>query len=147
MNELSWEIHEFEYRENERAWFWALYIISASLAVGAFIAGNILFGVFVVVAAGTIGLYAGKEPKILNVRADEKKITVNGKKLYYEKISSFSIDRGKLLIEEDSPWRPLVVIPLHHEDIELVTDFLKERLPQKSYKEPIFHQLMEHLGL
>jgi len=147
MNELSWEIPEFEHRENERAWFWALYIIAASLAVGAFIAGNILFGVFVIVAAATIGIYAKKEPKILNVRADKKSIFVNGKVFYYEKISSFSIDRDKLLIEEDSPWRPLAVIPIHHEDVELVEGFLKERLPQKKHKEPIFHQLMEHLGL
>ncbi|MEK7662251.1 MAG: hypothetical protein AAB355_02000 [Patescibacteria group bacterium] len=147
MNELSWDILEFEHRETERTWFWVLYIIAASLAIGAFIASNILFGIFVVIAAATIGIYAKKDPVILHVNAGEKVISVNGETFRYEKISSFSIDRDKLLIEKDLFWHPLVVIPIHHEDIEIIAKFLKERLPQKNYTEPIFHQLMEHLGL
>ena len=147
MENLSWEILEHEHQENEEGWFWSLGIIAVSVAVASAIYGNYLFSVFIVLAGFTVGLYATKAPGVLSINITDKNISVNNRLLPYSELSSFSIDRDKLIFEEESWWKPLFIIPMHHEDAETVANFLREYLPEKHHKEPIAHQIMEHLGM
>ncbi|MEK7558515.1 MAG: hypothetical protein AAB507_01675 [Patescibacteria group bacterium] len=147
MEELEWEILEHEHRQNEEGWFWALGIIALSVSVASAIYGNYLFSVLIVIAGFTVGIYATKAPGMLSVRLTDKDISVNERILPYTEITSFSIDRDKLIFEERVWWRPLFIIPMHHGDIEIIANSLREILPEKQHKEPIAHQIMEHLGV
>ena len=147
MKELTWEILEHEHHENEEGWFWALGIIAISVAIASAIYGNYLFSVLVVIAGFTIGIYAKKTPEILSVHLTDKNILVNDRIIPYTKIDSFSIDRDKLIFEERAWWRPLFIIPMHQDDIETIANSLREILPEEHHKEPLAHQIMEHLGM
>mgnify|MGYP001611561269 CR=1 FL=1 len=146
MNELNWEIYEYEHRQNETEWFWALGIVVVSISVASFIYGNVLLGIFILLAGFMMGTYARKGPPLLRVEATKKGISVNGRFLPYKELASFSIDRDKIVLEEKEWWRQLFIIPMHLEDIESVHLFLKEHLPEKNHKEPLSHQIMERLG-
>src|SRR3989344_811227 len=147
MQELSWEIPEHEHHENEEWWFWSLGIIAFSVAVASAIYGNYLFSIFIVLAGFTVGVYATKAPGVLSINITDKNISVNNKLFPYSELFSFSIDRDKLIFEEQAWWKPLFIIPMHHGDAEVVTNFLLKYLPEKKHKEPLAHQIMEHLGV
>jgi len=51
---IEWDAHEYEHRERSPDWFWAVGIISVSVAVAAVIFGNIIFGILVIIAAFTL---------------------------------------------------------------------------------------------
>ena len=44
---IEWDAHEYEHKERNRDWFWAVGIISVSLAVVAVIFGNIIFAILI----------------------------------------------------------------------------------------------------
>ena len=147
METLKWEILEHEHKENEAGWFWALGIIAVSVSIASFIYGNILFAIFIIIAGITVGVYATKPPQMLHIEVSDKNISITGRVILFSELISFSIDRNKLIFEEKDWWKQLLIIPMHHEDIITVTNFLKNHLPEGKHREPLSHQIMEHLGV
>jgi len=148
---LEWQAQEYEHKERTQDWFWAVGIITLSITITAIVLGNIIFGIFIIVAVFSLSLYINKRPETINIRIDALGIARN--KIYYpfETLHSYCIDtehpHKKIILRSKKMLMPLIVIPLGDEvDSEKVGAILKEYLPEETYQLPLVENLLEYLG-
>ena len=148
---LEWHAHEYEHKERTQDWFWAVGIITVSVAVASIIFGNIIFGIFIIIAAFTLSLYINRHPETINMKIDTKGIARN--KIYYpfETLHSYCIDiehpHKKILLRSKKMFMPLIIIPLGDEvDSEKVKKILGEYLPEEIHQLPFIESILEYLG-
>src|SRR5688572_19736811 len=78
---LRWEGFEYHYQEKSSDWFWAVGIISLSIAVVAILVKNILFAILIIVGAFTLCLHAARKPHRIDFEINEHGITAG--KIHY----------------------------------------------------------------
>jgi len=149
---LTWESYDKEEKELKVDWFWALGIIGIAGAVLAFLFGNFLFGVFIVLAIIIIIFFATQKPQKVSHTLNEQGLLIDKELIPYSKMISFWLDEeglwGKLLIHTKHPISP--VISVFYEEKNLGDDIhtiMVERIEEKHLVEPISHQIFEKLGL
>lgn len=149
---ISWSVEEYPHKEKNSDWFWALGVIAVAIAVISIIYHNILFAVVIILGATILGYYASRNPEIIDISFSEEGILVKELFYPYEKISGFAIERHThnncLLIETGRTVMPVIAIPIPDTDLDLdmLNDFMKERVEPKPLKDSTFHRIMEHIG-
>ena len=148
MDPIQWTAQEFEDVERPKDWFWAVGIVTISLAVGAILINNILLGILILVSSVALVLKALKKPKLLNYEINDKEIVYGEESLTYSEIGAFGIvpEERKLLIRPKKLSNPLVTIPLEDVPAEGVREMLSEHLPEEPLQEPLAQKIMEYLG-
>lgn len=148
---LRWSAYEHEHIERTSEWFWALGIIAACTAFTALLFGNVLFGLLIIIAAGTLGLIASRPPEIHEFEIGERGIRVSDTLHSYDEIISFFVDteleKPLLLVDTVKFMSPNLVIPLDGADADEVRSFLKERVREVPMIEPLSHKILEFFGL
>lgn len=128
---LSWKTHEFEKKERHRDWIWTAGFIALVIAIASFFYGNIFFGIFSLVAGGSVIFFALREPREITVILGEKSISTNGHEILYTNIEKFWLDESgktdKLLLAVKSGLMAVIVIPIAEISTDAVRDFLKEK--------------------
>ncbi len=148
---ITWDAHEYEHRERSENWYVALGIIAIGSAVAAFILGDILFGLFILVAAFAVALLAAKPPAQHSFALTKKGVAV-GTKLYpWSTLESFWIDEAqdppKLLLKSSRFFMPLIVIPLADDmDPDVIHARLAEQLHEEELNEPLAEKVMDAIG-
>ncbi|MBX4216119.1 hypothetical protein KW797_04180 [Candidatus Parcubacteria bacterium] len=144
---ISWEVFEHEHYHEEPEWYWVLGIIAVSGSMAAFLMGNLLFGILILLGGATMALHSTREPSFLRIELSKKGIRLNREQHSIESITSFSIDGEKLLIEKHAFWHPFIIIPIG-EGVppEEIRGVLGAKLPEKNHKEPAAHRIMGHFG-
>ena len=118
---ISWEVDEYPRYERTRTWFIWIGIIGTLLMIYAFYTANSLFAI-IILMLGIITLVSmTSEPGRMSVIVTTTGVVVGDKYYEYRIIKDFSIvydpPEVKLLyLGVDSPWIPVVSIPL--EDID-----------------------------
>jgi len=149
--QIEWDAHEYEHKERSSDWFWAVGIVSVSIAIAATIFGNIIFGILVLIAAFTLALYAKRPPSTLHVAIDEKGI-IRGKVRYpYQTLQSFWIDtehpHKKIILRSEKLLMPLIVVPLGENiDEDKLHEKLSIFLNEEFHSLPLVERLLEFLG-
>jgi hypothetical protein len=148
---ISWQIEEYAHKDKGPDWFWALGVIAIAGAAVAVIYHNILFAIFIVLAAVILGAYAARRPDIIEVAISDAGIKIRRYFYPFEKIKSFGIDEAPtgnhLIIESDRTINPVVSIPLPLTlDTEALGALLRTKLPEKPHEEQFSHKLLDHLG-
>ena len=72
---IEWEAHEYEHKERSLDWFWAMGIISISIAIATVIFGNIILAVLVLVSVFSLALFINRLPTTIHVSVTEQGIT------------------------------------------------------------------------
>lgn len=148
---MEWDAHEYEHKERTSDWFWAVGIISISVAIAAIIFGNIIFGILVLLAAFTLSIFASRPPTTLHIVVDEKGIT-RGKVHYpFQTLKSFWIDTDhphkKIILQSEKMFMPLIVVPLSEKtDVEQLHKNLSVFLSEEFHSLPFIERLLEYLG-
>lgn len=148
---IEWSAHEYEHKERSSDWFWAVGIISVSVAIAAVIFGNIIFGILVLIGAFALSLFANRPPTSLRVTVDEKGIT-KGRVYYpYPTLESFWIDtehpHKKIILRSEKLLMPLITVPLGDEvDVEQLHDSLSHFLSEEFHNLPFVERVLEYLG-
>lgn len=148
---LEWEAHEYLHKERTNDWFWAVGIVTFSLALAFIIYGNIIFGIFILVAAFSLSLYINRPPENLEMKIDSKGISRNNIYYPFDALHSFWIDldhpHKKIILRSKKMLMPLIVIPLGEKtDPEKVDKILKEYLKEEELKLPFLEDVIEFLG-
>ena len=148
---ISWQIEEYSHREKGPDWFWALGIIAIAGAAIAVIYHDVLFAIFIILAALILGFYAARAPEIITIAISDEGIRIRNYLYPYSKIKGFGIDENELgnhlIIESDRAIAPIISIPLPVTlDTESLAALLATKLERKMLKEHASHRLMEHLG-
>ena len=88
----EWKAQEFEFTPKSTAWYWSIGILSVGSAVAAFIVGNILFGIILVLAGMTVSLLGSRRPAVHQFRISDRGIHISDQLFPYDNIESFAID-------------------------------------------------------
>ncbi len=155
-DKISWQAPVHEHREHSADWYWAVGIITISLAVAFFIVGNILLSVVLVVGVGTLLVHAKNVPRLLECEISRKGIRVDAKLYPWESLESFWVleesqigkihSGAKILLISKKPLMPHIVIPLDADLTEEVHEALTQMLPEEPQVEPLPDRIMRKLG-
>ncbi len=148
---ISWKIEEYTHREKGPDWFWALGVIALAGAAIAVIYHDVLFAIFIVLAAVVLGIYAARRPEVIEIAISDAGIKIRNYFYPYEKLKGFGVDEhdlgNHLLIESDSLLVPVISIPLPATiDTDGIIGLLRTKLPEKPLTEHMSHRVMEHIG-
>lgn len=130
----EWKAKEFEFVPKTSTWYWSIGILSVGSAVAAFIVGNILFGIILLLAGGTVSLIGSRRPALHHFRITDRGIHVGDQIFKYDNISRFAMDDHlkegvpeKLHFELKQGIVKVITIPLEGADFRKVRTELKNR--------------------
>lgn len=150
---VAWEAFDKPEKDRKVDWFWALAIIAIAGSVLAFLFGNFLFGVFILLAVIILIFSVTQKPQKISYKLDEQGLHVEETLIPYMKIKSFRLDEdgewGKILLHTTHPISP--IMSFFYEDKALGDDlydiFVKQGIKEEYLVEPISQQIFEKLGL
>lgn len=153
---ISWVAPEYDHVEHGADWFWALGIISVSLAVAFVIVGNSLLSIITLIGMGSLLFYSKHGPKMVEYELSKKGVRA-GETIYpWESLESFWIVDGhdgskqihgpKILITSKKTLMHHIVIPLDELSLEEVHQAMAHMLPEEHQIEPFPDRLMRKIG-
>ena len=150
MERLRWSALEYEERERNSDWFWALGIIVATASIASIIYGNYFFAALLVLGGFLLGFFAVKKPDMISYELNDQGLQI-GTRLYpYENMKAFWVQvEPKLLlfINSERIFMPVLVIPIEANIAEDIHAVLTEKnVPEKEMREPPSEKIMEYLG-
>jgi len=151
VNAVTWEAPEHHHIEKGNDWFWALGLLALAGAVAAFVFGNTLFGIVILLGAITMAIFAMNDPNMVTFAVTARGVRV-GTTLYpYTTLESYFIDEEhehgpQLLVKSKRTFMPLIILPLPEEYVDDVEDLVAPRLDEEHLEEPLSHRLLEFLG-
>ncbi len=150
---FSWEAHEDKYVERGNDWYWGLGLLAVFGSAGAFLVGNFLFGIFIILSAIVLFLFSTKQMDIKSFQINSLGIQCGDTLYRYKTIKAFWIDHENekepmLVIHTSRIFDPVMAIPLT-EDIDLsdLRLFLRNLIHEEFIQEPRFHRILDKLGL
>ena len=147
---LKWSAPEYHHYKRSNDWFWAVGIITLSIAILSFIFSNALFGVLILLSAGILIFYVVRIPEDIQYEINNRGVIV-GKELHpYLTIEAFWIEtragEPKLIVKSKKMMMPYIIIPVHDDSVDDINTVLREFLEEKEMPEPASHKIMEYLG-
>ena len=148
---INWEEYEYEFFDKSADWFWALGIITLSIAVTAIMLGNLLFAVLILIGSITLSIYAVREPELVKYEVTQRGIIIEDSLYPYGSLDSFWIEHGvrkpKLLVVSKKRLMPHIIIPLNSEvDTDQLRDYLLDHVDEEERRESLSTKIMEYLG-
>lgn len=148
---FEWSAHEYEHKERSQDWFWAVGIISFSIAIVAAIMGNMIFGILVLVSVFALALFINRPPDDVRVVVDEKGITRGKVRYPYSTLESYWIDtehsHPKIILRSEKLLMPLIIVPLgDNADPEKLDELLEQFMEKEYHSLPIVEKILEYLG-
>lgn len=147
---LEWTAPQYHHTHKTKDWYWAVGIISLTIALLAVIFNNVIFALFIIFGAFALCVHAAKPPKIINYEITNKGVIID-KILYpFTTLESFDIetesDTSKIIVKSKKFLMPYITLPLHEDDAELARTVLSAYLKEEELKEPFSQKIMEQLG-
>lgn len=147
---ISWKAPEHLHVEKSQDWYWAVGIITLALAAVAFIFGNIISGIFVLVAAVALVLHASKPPRILYHEVNDRGIVVNDILYPFVSLESFWMPHdhlpAKLIVKSRKTFMPYIIIFIDEIDPEDVRNVMLKYIAETEHHEPLLKHLLERFG-
>lgn len=151
MQPFVWETHEYHHTPKTSDWFWALGIVALACVFVSVLLGNVLFAVFIALAAFALSLYAARKPKEIRAEINSKGVRVNNTIFPFAHIHGFALSLDgrspALVLTMQKLLMPHILIPLGETDPEDIRTLLSVRLPEEHYEEPISQKLFDAFGL
>jgi hypothetical protein len=154
MPPITWENYDHPHEEKSPEWYVLKWIIAGAAALVCIIFGNILFGILILVAAGTLSLLAARPVPMKTYTVDERGVTINTELFKYSEVLSHEfVDRGHdhlLVVDTKHALNPHLLISIPDEHIDDVRALFAEHakdVPTHTRGIPLSHTLMELIGL
>ena len=156
MDKLEWTALEYEEKERNSDWFWALGIIVVTSSLTAIIYKNYFFAVLLILSGVLLGFFAKKKPDVVSYEINAKGLRIRSRLYPFTNIKSFWIQESHpedakskdiLFIESERVFMPILAIPIDDtlgENIKFI--MLDQNIPEKPMKEHVSEKIMESLG-
>ncbi len=148
---ITWDTPERHYMEKNSDWYWAVGIISFTAAALAFMFGQVIFGVLIIVSAVALTLHASTAPRVIHVEINDRGLILD-KTLYpFLHLESFWIDPNnyppKIILKSQKNFMPYLHVHIAEDiDPESVRQLLLTYIAETEHEEPLTIKLMERLG-
>ncbi len=156
MDKLEWSALEYEERERDRDWFWALGVIIIAASLAAIIFENYFFAILIILSGVLLGFFANKKPDVISYELNERGLKVRSRLYPYENIKSFwvqvahperMLDKSILFIKSERLFMPVISVPIDEtlaEDIQSI--MLAKNIPEEEMREHPSEKIMDRLG-
>jgi len=147
-NEIKWQAFEYKHQTKSADWFWIVWILAIGIAITSYLFNNLLFGMFILISAFSLSLYASRKPDLLNFVLSEKGFFIKGKLVPFSAIQSFWVEENqKIILQSKTKTIPYIIIPLAEDiDEEEVREYLLKHLEEEEHHETLFQKIFEKLG-
>lgn len=150
MENLKWTALEYEERERNRDWFWALGIIVVTSSAASVIYGNYFFATLILLSGILLGFFANKKPNVVSYELNEKGLKIRTRFYPYENIKSFWVRteiKPVLFIKSERLFMPMISIPLEESfSSSIQSIFLSKNIPEEEMREHVSEKIMDALG-
>lgn len=147
---IEWDAPAHEHKVRSQDWFWAVGIITVSIAIAATIFGNIIFGILILLCVFSLALFINKHPNMVHVVLTEKGITRDRIHYPYSTLESYWLDSDhphpKIILHSTKFFMPFIVIPTGDVDPVELDQTLAELLPERFHPLPFAERFLEYLG-
>ncbi len=147
---VSWNAPEHFHAEKGSDWYWAVGIITLALAAVAFILGNPITGIFVLVAAVALVLHASKKPDVIYHEINDRGIMVNKTFYPFLGLESFWIPHNelppKMIVKSRKLLMPFIIIYIEELDPEEIREVMLHYIAETEHREHFLHKLFERFG-
>ena len=148
---IRWETPEYHHTEKSADWHWIVWIVAGTCALAAILLGNLVFGIFIVIATFALKISTAEAPEIIECEADGEGVRVGNILYPYSELEGFGIDKEafsfpRLVLRSQKTLMAIIIVPLENVDTRLLSDFLERHLPNENLKEPLEHKVLEYLG-
>jgi hypothetical protein len=150
---LIWEALEYEHTERSSDWYWAVGIISVSVAIISIMLGNIIFAIVVMVSAFALIVSARRHPKLVTYQLTSTGIHIDEERFPYGKLRCFWVDDNsatdeisKIYFKSRDITTPLISLPLEDITPQEARGFLLHQLLEEEIHPPLLEQLLKHVG-
>jgi len=159
MDKLQWSALEYEERERNPDWFWALGIIVVTGALTAIIYGNYFFAFFILLSGALLGFFAKKKPDVVTYELNRRGLKIRTRLYPYENIKSFWVQmahegtpehadlRPTLFIKSERFFMPILSVPIENnlaQDIHSI--MTAQDVPEEEMRDHPSEKIMEFLG-
>ncbi|MBW3538166.1 hypothetical protein KY386_01585 [Candidatus Parcubacteria bacterium] len=146
---LSWQASEFLHHQKPASWYLLLFAAVAVLVVAAAVTKQwFSIAVFIAMAAA-LGVYAGKEPRVMSYRLDASGISIDNKHYPYSQFRSFAVfnDVAWHAIDLDPAQRfmPRLTVLFESKDLDQIIDILSQELPRADRDPDLVERLTRKL--
>lgn len=153
---ITWSAPEHEHREHTADWYWAVGIITVSLAIAFILLGNMLLSLILILGIGSLLLHAKNPSQMVEHEISRNGIRSGNKLRPWHTLEAFWILEEqtankihvspKLLLISEKRYMPQIVIPLDNAPLKEVHQTLAKMLEEVPQAEPFASRLMRMLG-
>ncbi len=147
---ISWDAPEHHHTEKNNDWYWAVGIITLTASSLAFIFGNVIFGILILVGVFSLVIHASRTPGIVHVEINDRGVVINDTLYPFLTIESFWIDvhreHSTILLKSTKTFMPYITINIEGVDREDVRQILLKYIAETEHHEPLSQQVLERLG-
>jgi hypothetical protein len=147
---ISWSAPEHLYVEKHTDWYWTVGIITLALAAVAFIFGQVITGILILVAALALTLHASRPPATRTYTVNDRGIVVDDTLYPFLTLESFWIPHDhvppRIIIKSRKLLMPYIVIFIDDADPEEVRRVLLTYIAETEHREPFLKHLLERFG-
>ena len=148
MDEIKWRTFEYHFQAKNADWFWSLWIIAIGIAVTAHLFDNLLFGIFILLSAFCLSLFASRTPSLIDFALVKDGVLIGKKLIEYSSLSSFWIENNqKIIFQSKRKTSPYIIVPLDNRaNSDKIRQYLLEHLKEKKHQESFLQIMFEKLG-
>lgn len=147
---ISWNAPEHFHVEKKQDWYWAVGIITLTLSAVAIILGNIITGIFIIVASVSLVLHASHPPRRVYHEINDRGILVHDRFYSFLSLESFWIPHDetppRMILKSRKTLMPFIVILIDEVDPEEVREVMLKYIAETEHQEHFLHKLLERFG-
>jgi len=146
---IEWVMPEYNEKERNNDWFWALGVVVVASSVASIIFGSYFFAVFIILSGILIVMFALKKPEMVSYELNEKGLQIKNRLYPYEVIKAFWVQKEKptLFIKSERLFMPIISMPIETNLAdEIKNKMLENKISEEEMKEHVSEKIMEAIG-
>jgi len=154
---IEWSALEYEEKERNNDWFWALGVIVVAGSITSIIFSNYFFAILLLLGGGLLAYFAIKKPETFFYELNDKGFKTKSRLYPYENIKSFWVQKESfenekvlkptLFVKSKRLVMPILSVPIENALGEKIkAKMLASNVIEEEMKEHPSEHIMESLG-
>lgn len=147
---ISWVAKEHFKTDKNNDWYWSVGIITITASALAFIFGNFIFGVLIIVGVVSLIIHGKRENRDIYCEINDRGVVVDNVLYPFLTLESFWIDAeeypSKIILKSLKTFSPYIIVHIDEVDPEQVRDILLNYIAEKEHHESVFQKILERFG-
>lgn len=150
-NKITWTTIEGHADTKDADWVWSVGLIGTAVIISSFLVGNMLLGIFSMVATLTIIIYGTREKDPVEVTLTNQGIIIGSQMFPYENILSFCMrrdgDKNILSLHTTSMMLPFVTIDTENIDPDFIRKYLEQFIDERHHIKTLADKVVDYFKL